>query len=117
MYVLPVLDPSLTTNVGGQSVQAGKMIGKFLICFFCLFLLDWFFVSNFLAVSSVIEVGDLELPSADEEDEVQVEQTPAEAVLSGRRKRKGPAPSPNNTTRLGISGKLVMFQLFLSNLF
>ncbi|VVA41504.1 PREDICTED: LOC109946780, partial [Prunus dulcis] len=59
-------DPSLTTNVGGQSVHAGKVI-----------------------VSSVIEAGDLELPSADEEDEVQPEQTPAEAVLSGRRKRKG----------------------------
>ncbi|BBN67743.1 hypothetical protein Prudu_170S000200, partial [Prunus dulcis] len=73
-------DPSLTTNVGGQSVQAGKVI-----------------------VSSVIEAGDLELPSADEEDEVQVEQTPAEAVLSGRRKRKGPAPSLENTTRPGIS--------------
>ena len=29
MYVLPVLDPSLTTNVGAQSVQAGKVIGRF----------------------------------------------------------------------------------------
>ncbi|BBG94000.1 hypothetical protein Prudu_002176, partial [Prunus dulcis] len=65
-------DPSLTTNVGGQSVQAGKVIGR-----------------------------GFELPSADEEDEAQVEQTPAEAALSGRRKRKGPAPS--NTTRPDIS--------------
>ncbi|BBN69106.1 hypothetical protein Prudu_754S000200, partial [Prunus dulcis] len=40
-------DPSLT-NVGGQSVQAGEVI-----------------------VSSVIAAGDLELPSVDEEDEVQ----------------------------------------------
>ncbi|BBN68185.1 hypothetical protein Prudu_320S000300 [Prunus dulcis] len=72
-------NPSLTTNVGGQSVHAGKVI-----------------------VSSVIEAGDLELRSADEEDEVQPEQTPAEVVLSGRRKRKGPAPSLDNTTRPGI---------------
>ncbi|VVA41671.1 PREDICTED: aminotransferase, partial [Prunus dulcis] len=60
-------DPSLTKNVGGQSVQAGEVI-----------------------VSSVIAAGDLELPSADEEDDVEAEQTPAEAVPSGRRKRKGP---------------------------
>ncbi|VVA39343.1 PREDICTED: LOC109946669, partial [Prunus dulcis] len=59
--------PSLTKNVGGQSVQAGEVI-----------------------VSSVIAAGDLELPSADEEDDVEAEQTPAEAVPSGRRKRKGP---------------------------
>ena len=29
MHVLSVLDPSLTTNVGGQSVQAGGVIGRF----------------------------------------------------------------------------------------
>ncbi|VVA36193.1 PREDICTED: LOC109946780, partial [Prunus dulcis] len=71
--------PSLTKNVGGQSVQAGEVI-----------------------VSSVIAAGDLELPSADEEDDVEAEQTPAEAVPSGRRKRKGPAPPLDNTARPGI---------------
>ncbi|BBN67633.1 hypothetical protein Prudu_136S000500 [Prunus dulcis] len=74
-------DPSLTKNVGGQSVQAGEVI-----------------------VSSVIAAGDLELPSADEEDDVEAEQTPAEAVPSGRRKRKGP----------GIPGEFGTFQLWES---
>ncbi|BBG93679.1 autoinhibited Ca2+-ATPase 11 [Prunus dulcis] len=48
--------------------------------------------AQIIEVSSVIAAGDLELPSADEEDDVEAEQTPAEAVPSGRRKRKGPAP-------------------------
>ena len=61
----------------------------------------------FGAVSSVIAAGDLELPSADEEDEIEVEQTPAEAVPSGRRKRKGP----------GIPGEFGTFQLFFLDLF
>ncbi|BBH07220.1 hypothetical protein Prudu_019093 [Prunus dulcis] len=65
-------DPSLTKNVGGQSVQAGEVI-----------------------VSSVIAAGDLELPSADEEDDIGAEQTPVEAVPSGRKKRKGAAGSPS----------------------
>ncbi|XP_008231421.1 PREDICTED: uncharacterized protein LOC103330599 [Prunus mume] len=63
-------DPSLTKNVGGQSVQAGEVI-----------------------VTSVISAGDLELPSRDEEDEVQIEQTAVEATPLGRRnQRKETAP-------------------------
>ncbi|BBH09744.1 hypothetical protein Prudu_022328, partial [Prunus dulcis] len=65
-----MLDPSLTTNVGGQSVHAGKVI----------------------IVSSVIEAGDLELPSADEEDEVQPEQTLPKLFFLAEEK-EGPAPS------------------------
>ncbi|BBH06234.1 hypothetical protein Prudu_017820, partial [Prunus dulcis] len=42
-----------------------------------------------IEVSSVIAAGDLELPSADEEDDIGAEQTPVEAVPSGRKKRKG----------------------------
>ncbi|BBH04063.1 hypothetical protein Prudu_015105 [Prunus dulcis] len=72
-------NPSLTKNVGGPSVQAGEVI-----------------------VSSVIAAGDLELPSAEEEDDVEAEQTPAEAVPSGRRKRKGPAPPLDNTRGLAF---------------
>ena len=49
----------------------------------------------------------MELPSADEEDDVEAEQTPAEAVPSGRRKRKGP----------GIPGEFGIFQLFFLDLF
>ena len=49
----------------------------------------------------------MELPSADEEDDVEAEQTPAEAVPSGRRKRKGP----------GIPGEFGTFQLFFLDLF
>ncbi|BBG99802.1 hypothetical protein Prudu_009610, partial [Prunus dulcis] len=74
-------DPSLTKNVGGQSVQAGEVI-----------------------VSSVIAAGDLELPSADEEDDIGAEQTPVEAVPSGRKKRKG----------AGIPGEFGTFQLWES---
>ncbi|CAL2246647.1 unnamed protein product [Prunus armeniaca] len=58
-------DPSLTRNIGGQSVQAGEVI-----------------------VTSVIAAGDLELPFGDEEDETQAEQPAAEVTPSGRRKRK-----------------------------
>ena len=61
----------------------------------------------FGAVSSVIAAGDLELPSADEEDDIGAEQTPVEAVPSGRKKRKG----------AGISGEFGIFQLFFLNLF
>ncbi|VVA41883.1 PREDICTED: LOC109946669, partial [Prunus dulcis] len=71
--------PSLTKNVGGQSVQAGEVI-----------------------VSSVIAAGDLELPSADEEDDVEAEQTPAEVVPSGRRKRKG-AGIPEEAAAIPVS--------------
>ena len=38
MSVLPISDPSLTTNVGGQSVQAREVIGKYP---FNLFLLSF----------------------------------------------------------------------------
>ena len=59
----------------------------------------------------------MELPSADEEDDVEAEQTPAEAVPSGRRKRKGPAPPLDNTARPGIPGEFGTFQLFFPDLF
>ncbi|CAL2276294.1 unnamed protein product [Prunus armeniaca] len=49
-------NPSLTKNIGGQSVQSGKVI-----------------------VTSVIDAGDLELPSRDE-DEILSEQPPVEAT-------------------------------------
>ncbi|BBH02596.1 autoinhibited Ca2+-ATPase 11 [Prunus dulcis] len=78
------------SNVGGQSVQAGEVI-----------------------VSSVIAAGDLELPSADEEDDVEAEQTPAEVVPSGRRKRKGagipagsPSPPPTKLKKLKKKGEV-----------
>ncbi|BBG93315.1 hypothetical protein Prudu_001289 [Prunus dulcis] len=86
-------DPSLTKNVGGQSVQAGEVI-----------------------VSSVIAAGDLELPSADEEDDIEAEQTPAEAVPSGRKKRKGagipagsPSPPPTKLKKLRKKGEVEYF--------
>ncbi|CAL9021995.1 unnamed protein product [Prunus brigantina] len=63
-------DPSLTKNIGGQTVQAGEVI-----------------------VTSVISAGDLELPSGEEENEDQAEQTSAEATPLVRRKRKDTAPS------------------------
>lgn len=59
----------------------------------------------------------MELPSADEEDDVEAEQTPAEAVPSGRRKRKGLAPPLDSTARPGIPGKFRAFQLFSLDLF
>ncbi|CAL2265900.1 unnamed protein product [Prunus armeniaca] len=58
-------DPSLTRNIGGQSVQVGEVI-----------------------VTFVIATGDLELPSGEEEDETLAEQPPVEATPSARRKRK-----------------------------
>ncbi|CAL9006533.1 unnamed protein product [Prunus brigantina] len=63
-------DPSLTQNVGGQSVQAGEVFA-----------------------TSIITAGDLELPSGEEEEEDQTEQNPVEATCSVRRKRKDTAPS------------------------
>ncbi|BBH02852.1 autoinhibited Ca2+-ATPase 11 [Prunus dulcis] len=57
-----------------------------------------------MLVSSVIAAGDLELPSADEEDDIGAEQTPVEAVPSGRKKRKG----------AGIPGEFGTFQLWES---
>ncbi|CAL9018541.1 unnamed protein product [Prunus brigantina] len=85
---LPASNPSLTRNIGGQSVQAGEVI-----------------------VTSVITVGDLELPSGEEEEEDhQAEQTPVEATPSVRRKRKeiahpatsagSPFPPPTKSKRL-----------------
>ena len=54
MSILPVSDPSLT-SVGGQSVHAGEVIGKsFLLILFCLFLLDWFLMSNALVQSLLL---------------------------------------------------------------
>ncbi|BBH01894.1 autoinhibited Ca2+-ATPase 11 [Prunus dulcis] len=60
--------------------------------------------------------GDLELPSADEEDDVEAEQTPAEAVPSGRRKRKGagipagsPSPPPTKLKKLKKKGEVEYF--------
>ncbi|CAL9017937.1 unnamed protein product [Prunus brigantina] len=80
-------DPSLTKNIGGQSVQAGEVI-----------------------VTSIITAGDLELPSGEEEEEDQAEQTPVEATPSVRRKRKetdhsaisagSPFPPPTKPKRL-----------------
>ncbi|VVA40356.1 PREDICTED: LOC109946780, partial [Prunus dulcis] len=62
--------PSLTRNIGEQSVQAGEVI-----------------------VTSIIAARDLELPSGDEEGETQVEQPAAEVTSSGRKnKRKELAP-------------------------
>ncbi|CAL8082549.1 unnamed protein product [Prunus armeniaca] len=85
--------PSLTQNIGGQSVQAGKVI-----------------------VTSVIAAGDLELPSGEgeeeeEEEEDRAEQTAVEAApSSARRKRKeiaqsvasagSPSPPPTKSKRL-----------------
>ncbi|CAL2229699.1 unnamed protein product [Prunus armeniaca] len=79
-------DPSLTQNVGGQSARTGEVFA-----------------------TSVITVGDLELPSGEEEED-QAEQTPVEATPAPRRKRKetaqpatlakGPSPPPTKSKRL-----------------
>ncbi|CAL8168402.1 unnamed protein product [Prunus armeniaca] len=64
-----------------------------------------------MPVTSVINAGDLELPSGEEEEEeYQAEQTPVEATPSVRRKRKettqpatsaeGPSPPPSKSKRL-----------------
>ncbi|VVA37636.1 PREDICTED: LOC109946780, partial [Prunus dulcis] len=58
-------DPSLTRNIGGQSVHAGEVI-----------------------VNSVIAAGDLELPSGDEEGETHVELPAAEVTPSGRKNKR-----------------------------
>ncbi|CAL2257639.1 unnamed protein product [Prunus armeniaca] len=84
-------DPSLTQNIGGQSVQAREVI-----------------------VTSVIATGDLELPSGEgeeEEEEDRAEQTAVEATpSSARRKRKetaqpaasvgSPSPPPTKSKQL-----------------
>ncbi|CAL9019083.1 unnamed protein product [Prunus brigantina] len=57
--------PSLTRNIGGQSVQDGEVI-----------------------VTFVITAGDLELPSGDEEHETQAEQSAVEVTPSARRKKR-----------------------------
>ncbi|CAL9004107.1 unnamed protein product [Prunus brigantina] len=59
----------------------------------------------FCAVTSVIATGDLELPSVDEEDETQAEQTPVEATPPARKKRKGTAPPPDNIGQPDISAE------------
>ncbi|CAL2256812.1 unnamed protein product [Prunus armeniaca] len=74
-------DPSLTRNIGGQSVQAGEVI-----------------------VTSVIAARDLELPSGDEEDETLAKQPPTEATLSARKKRKETAPPPASAAQLERTG-------------
>ncbi|CAL8082561.1 unnamed protein product [Prunus armeniaca] len=66
-------DPSLTRDIGGQSVQAGEVI-----------------------VTFVISDGDLELPFGDEEDETLAEEPPVEATPSARRKRKETAPAQDS---------------------
>ncbi|VVA36022.1 PREDICTED: LOC109946780, partial [Prunus dulcis] len=58
-------DPSLTRNIGGQSVHAGEVI-----------------------VNSIIAAGDLELPSRDEEGETHVELPAAEVTPSGRKNKR-----------------------------
>ncbi|CAL9012125.1 unnamed protein product, partial [Prunus brigantina] len=58
-------DPSLTENIGRQSIQAGEVI-----------------------VTSIISTGDLELPSGDEEDETLAKQLPIQATPSGRRNKR-----------------------------
>ncbi|CAL8153043.1 unnamed protein product [Prunus armeniaca] len=94
VFVLLATNPSLTENVGGQSIQAGEII-----------------------VTSVIVAGDLGLPSVDEEDEIEAEKPAAEVTPSGRRKRKettfaqhsvaqpatsaeSPSPPPTKSKRL-----------------
>ncbi|XP_034198185.1 uncharacterized protein LOC117613720, partial [Prunus dulcis] len=69
-----------------------------------------------IEVSSVIAAGDLELPSADEEDDIGAEQTPVEAVPSGRKKRKGagipagsPSPPPTKLKKLKKKGEVEYF--------
>ncbi|CAL8168692.1 unnamed protein product [Prunus armeniaca] len=74
------INAQVTENICGQSVQSGEVI-----------------------VTSVIAAGDSELPSGDEEDETQAEQTPVEATASARRNRKGTALPPNNATQPDIS--------------
>ncbi|CAL9004407.1 unnamed protein product [Prunus brigantina] len=69
-------DPSLTKNIGGQTVQAGEVI-----------------------VTSVISAGDLELPSVEEEDETLAEPTTVEAT-SARRKRKETALPQDSMVQL-----------------
>ncbi|CAL9028695.1 unnamed protein product [Prunus brigantina] len=69
-------DPSLTKNIGGQTVQAGEVI-----------------------VTSVISAGDLELPSVEEEDETLAEPTTVEGT-SARRKRKETAPPQDSMVQL-----------------
>ncbi|CAL2227578.1 unnamed protein product [Prunus armeniaca] len=73
-------DPSLTRDIGVQSVQAGEVI-----------------------VTFVIYAGDLELPSGDEEDETLAEEPPVEATPSARRKRKETAPAQDNAVMLDTS--------------
>ncbi|CAL9001659.1 unnamed protein product [Prunus brigantina] len=68
--------PSLTKNIGGQTVQAGEVI-----------------------VTSVISAGDLELPSVEEEDETLAEPTTVEGT-SARRKRKETAPPQDSMVQL-----------------
>ncbi|CAL8089566.1 unnamed protein product [Prunus armeniaca] len=86
-------DPSLTRNIGGQSVQAGEVF-----------------------VTSVIAVGDLELPSGDEDDETLVEQPVVEVTPFWKWKETAraqdsaarpavsvespPPPPPNRSKRL-----------------
>ncbi|BBN69408.1 autoinhibited Ca2+-ATPase 11 [Prunus dulcis] len=76
------INAQIIENVGGQSVQAGEVI-----------------------VSSVIAAGDLELPSADEEDDVEAEQTPAEAVPSAG----SPSPPPTKLKKLKKKGEVEYF--------
>ncbi|CAL8085748.1 unnamed protein product [Prunus armeniaca] len=74
--------PSLTKNIGGQSIQGGEVI-----------------------VTYVIATRDLELPSRDEEDETLAEQPPVEATPSTRRKRKETAHAQDSAALPKVSAE------------
>ncbi|CAL8133890.1 unnamed protein product [Prunus armeniaca] len=61
--------------------------------------------AQIIEVSSVISAGDLVLPSADEKDKAQTEQTTVEATPPARRKRKETAPVQDNAAQPEISAK------------
>ncbi|CAL8163069.1 unnamed protein product [Prunus armeniaca] len=73
-------DPSLTQNIGGQSVQVGEVI-----------------------VTSVIAAGDLELPSGEgeeeEEEEDRAEQTAVQATPSSARRKRRETAQPATSAR------------------
>ncbi|BBG97052.1 hypothetical protein Prudu_006054 [Prunus dulcis] len=88
------INAQIIENVGGQSVQAGEVI-----------------------VSSVIAAGDLELPSADEEDDVEAEKPLPRLFLLVEEKEKGlaflvtgsPSPPPTKLKKLKKKGEVEYF--------
>ncbi|CAL8090254.1 unnamed protein product [Prunus armeniaca] len=95
-------DPSVTQNVGGQFAQAGEVFGEF-----STLLLPLPFPAGLASdiviscvVTFVISVGDLELPSGEEEDEILAEQLVVEATPSARKKRKETAPPQDNILKV-----------------